>query len=107
VPKSSPIAAPERRGERRHSTAKYGKGGNTARCRLKVPTKVSDSVRASQVNLKLEVFHEEQSFRADLPHDQDFYDQQAEKEQVLLFADASCLKGRGIYEDGEHSSGTA
>jgi plastocyanin len=34
-----------------------------------------------------------------LPHDQDFYDQQAEKEQVLLLADASLLKGRGTPGD--------
>jgi plastocyanin len=42
-----------------------------------------------------------------LPHDQDFYDQQAENEQVLLLADASRLKSRGTYRDGAHSSGTA
>ena len=35
-----------------------------------------------------------------LPHDQDFYDQQAEKEQVLLLADASRLGSRGTYGDG-------
>src|SRR5271157_3275463 len=42
-----------------------------------------------------------------LPHDQDFYDQQAQKEQVLLLAGASRLKSRETYGDGAHSSGTA
>ena len=31
-----------------------------------------------------------------LPHDQDFYDRQAQSEQALLLADASRLMGRGI-----------
>ena len=42
-----------------------------------------------------------------LPHDQDFYDQQAEKDRVLLLADASRLRSRGTYRDGAHSSGMA
>ena len=44
-----------------------------------------------------------------LPHDQDFYDQQAHSEQVLLLADASRLQGRGVPgdEDGAQSSDVA
>jgi plastocyanin len=41
-----------------------------------------------------------------LPHDQDFYDHQAGKEQVLLLADASLLKSRGTYEDGATGAGS-
>ena len=35
-----------------------------------------------------------------LPHDQNFYDQQAQSEQALLLADASRLKSRGSYSGG-------
>ena len=31
-----------------------------------------------------------------LPHDQEFYDRQAQREQALLLADASRLEGRGV-----------
>jgi plastocyanin len=36
----------------------------------------------------------------DLPHDQGFYDRQAQSEQALLLADASRLNGRGSPGDG-------
>jgi plastocyanin len=44
-----------------------------------------------------------------LPHDQDFYDQQAQSEQVLLLADASRLEGRGTpgHQDRAQSSDVA
>ncbi len=44
-----------------------------------------------------------------LPHDQDFYDQQAQSEQVLLLADASRLEGRGTpgHRDRAQSSEVA
>jgi plastocyanin len=35
-----------------------------------------------------------------LPHDQAFYDQQAQNEQALLLADAARLNGRGSYSSG-------
>ena len=44
-----------------------------------------------------------------LPHDQNFYDRQAQSERVLLLADASRLEGRGTpeYDDRAQSSDVA
>ena len=38
-----------------------------------------------------------------LPHDQDFYDRQAQSEQVLLLAEASRLEGRGTPGDEDRA----
>lgn|SRR6185295_18108055 len=43
------------------------------------------------------------SLSAPLPHDQDFYDRQAQSEQALLLANASRLNGRGIPEDKDQT----
>src|SRR5258705_148293 len=41
-----------------------------------------------------------------LPHYQDFYDRQAQSEQVLLLADASRLEGRGTPGDQDRAQGS-